>query len=118
MANITARTAAGTTVLLECYKWDARAEGGTTLRQASEMTQSTRSAASWHSAIQAQTSSSVLWMCRGWLQFLPFRGERERPVAIALRTADEEIVHAGMIAAGEGGFKPRIGRGGLSSRRL
>jgi hypothetical protein len=68
------------------------------------MVQSTRSAASWHSTNQAQTSSSVLWMCRVWLKFLPFHGERERPVAIAFCITCRRIVHAGMIAAGEGGF--------------
>ena len=48
---------------------------------------------------------------RGVAERLQLLRDPERPVAIALRIADEEIVHARMIAAGEGGFKPRIGRG-------
>jgi hypothetical protein len=45
-------------------------------------------------------------------------GDPEHPIAIALRIADEDLGHGEMIGSGEGGFKPRIGRGGLSSRRL
>src|SRR5271166_271186 len=42
----------------------------------------------------------------------------ERPVAIALRIADEDVGHAGMIAAGEGEFKLPTGCGRSSRRRL
>jgi hypothetical protein len=52
---------------------------------------------------------------RGVAERLQLLRDPERPVAIALRIADEEIVHARMIAAGKSGFKPRIGRGRLSS---
>jgi hypothetical protein len=39
---------------------------------------------------------------RAVAEILQLLGEPERPVAIALRIADEDVGHAGMIAAREG----------------
>jgi hypothetical protein len=65
--------------------------------------------ASFHPGVDILAAADLPFVdVRGVAEFRQLGGKPKRPVAIALRIADEDIAHRWMIAGGEGEFKPRV----------